>query len=132
MRYRMIVSRALFDFAVTGHGRLRLRSVRFLDDSRIREKNNVLLVSEHGRVEFFLKGSTPVSHLSGEQFRFVAAAARFFGHLPDQERMPVWLWTDSLRTESDPKAGEDTAMSCCREGRMQDGSRQPARVALSL
>ncbi|HFQ91000.1 MAG TPA: hypothetical protein ENK27_13080 [Desulfobulbus sp.] len=112
MQYRMIVSRAMFDFTLSGRGRLKLRSVRFLDDSVVREKNDVLLLSENGGVQFFLKGSTPMSRLSGEQFRFVAAAARFFGHLPDQERMPVWLWADSLQMEPGRAAQPEAAMAC--------------------
>ncbi len=109
MQYRMIVSRAMFDFTVSGGGRLKLRSVRFLDDSVVREKNDVLLVSEQGQVQFFLKGSTPVARLSGEQFRFVAEAARFFGHLPDQKRMPVWLWADALQMEPGATAAQAPA-----------------------
>ena len=112
MRYRMIVSRAMFDFAVSNRGRLKLRSVRFLENSVIQEKNDVLLVSEGGQVQFFLKGSTPVARLSNEQFRFVAAAARFFGHLPDHGRMPVWLWSDSLQMERGPVGKAEPAMAC--------------------
>ncbi len=131
MQYRMIVSRAMFDFTVSGRGRLKLRSVRFLDDAVVREKDNLLLVSERGRVQFFLRGSTPVARLSSEQFRFVAAAARFFGHLPDQERMPVWLWTDSLQVDADRAEGTGPGMSR-RHGNDWHGDSRPAEAALSL
>ncbi len=130
MQYRMIVSRAMFDFTVAGRNRLKLRSVRFLDRSTVRERNGLLLVNEQGRIHFFLRGSTPVARLSGEQFRFVAAAARFFGHLPDQERMPVWLWTDSLRLEPDTAEENRGAGRPSAEGGA--GKRRPVSAALSL
>ncbi len=115
MQYRMIVSRAMFDFDISEQGKLHLQSVRFLSDSMVREKNDVLLVSEQGQVQFFLKGSTPMASLTGEQFRFVAAASRFFGHLPGHDKMPVWLWSDSLEMElgSQHHTMDQKVTSCC-------------------
>lgn len=97
MQYKMIVSRAMFNFDLSEKGQLNLHSVRFLTDNMMRKKNNVLLVTENDNVQFFLNGATPVASLTREQFRFVAAASRFFGYLPDTDKMPVWLWSDSLQ-----------------------------------
>jgi hypothetical protein len=86
----------MFDFELTKKGNLKLESVKFLGNNAIRQKNDLLLVTDRGSVQFFLDRSTPVSHLSGEQFNFISAAARYFGYMPNQEEMPVWLWAGSL------------------------------------
>ncbi len=96
MQYRMIIRRTLFDFIRTTQGRLQLRSVKFLRQGFMEEKNNLLVVRDEDQVQFFVSGAIPVARLSREQVAFVAAAARFFGHLPDQDNLPVWLWADSL------------------------------------
>jgi hypothetical protein len=96
MEYKMIVRQTMFDFTIRKNGTLKLRSVKFLRDGIMKKKDNQLLVSEGGRVDFFVNGKTPVAHLTKKQFRFVTAAARFFGHLPDQKNLPIWLWADSL------------------------------------
>ncbi len=96
MEYKMIVRRTLFDFDLTPKGRVKLRSVRFLNDSVMKKQNDLLLLKENESVQFFLDQKTPVSHLSQKQFRFVSAAAKYFGHFTDQEQLPVWLWAGSL------------------------------------
>ena len=110
MQYKMIVSRAMFDFDLSEKGKLNLQSVRFLTDSMMREKNDVLLVTENDNVQFFLNGATPVARLTREQFQFVAAASRFFGYLPDTDKMPVWLWSDSLQMPISGYREEMTAL----------------------
>jgi hypothetical protein len=97
MQYKMVVRRTLFDFDLTDQGRLKLQSVHFLNDKAMRHHHDLLLVTEESGVQFFLDGDTPVSRLSPEQFRFISAASRYFGHLPDQKEMPVWLWAGSLK-----------------------------------
>ena len=100
MEYKMIVRQTLFAFTQTRKGSLKLKSVKFLRDSIMKKKNDLLLVTENDEVQFFIGGSTPVADLSREQFCFVAAATKFFGHLPDQKQLPVWLWADSLDMSS--------------------------------
>ena len=99
MEYRMIVRQTMFDFKKNEKGALTLNSVKFLRDSFMKRKNNLLLVMEQNKVQFFVGGATPVSELSKEQFRFVTAATKFFGHLPDKKQLPVWLWADSLEMQ---------------------------------
>ena len=96
MQYKMVVRRTMFDFDLTVKGDVKLRSVRFLNESIMRKQNDLLLVTENDTVQFFLDRATPVSHLSKEQFRFISAAARYFGHMPDQKQLPVWLWAGCL------------------------------------
>lgn len=96
MEYRMIIRQTLFDFDQSGAGRLELKSVKFLADSLMKKKNNLLLVREDDAIQFFIGSSTPVARLTGEQFNFVIAATKFFGYLPGQKQLPVWLWADSL------------------------------------
>ena len=96
MEYRMIVRQTMFDFKETKKGKLKLHTVKFLRDSIMKRKNNLLMVTEQNRVQFFVGGATPLAELSREQIRFVTAATKFFGHLPDQKQLPVWLWADSL------------------------------------
>jgi len=101
MQYKMIVRRTLFDFDLTKKGKIKLRSVHFLNDSSMKKHNDLLLVTQDDAVQFFLDRSTPVSRLSGKQFAFISAASRYFGHMPDQEQMPVWLWAGSLDLPKD-------------------------------
>ncbi len=96
MQYKMVVRRTLFDFDLTVQGRVKLRSVRFLNDAAMKQQNDLLLVTENEKVQFFLDRSTPMAHLSQEQFTFVTAAAKYFGYISDQEQLPVWLWAGSL------------------------------------
>jgi len=101
MQYKMVVRRTMFDFDLTEKGNLKLRSVHFLNDSVMKQQNDLLLVTENDAVQFFLDRATPVSRLSREQFQFVSAASRYFGHMPDQEQLPVWLWAGSLDLPED-------------------------------
>jgi hypothetical protein len=103
MQYKMVVRRTLFDFDMTKQGKLKLQSVHFLNDTAMRRQNDLLLVTEGESVQFFLDGATPVSHLSPEQFRFISAASRYFGHVPAQGELPFWLWAGSLEL---PRGGE--------------------------
>ncbi len=96
MEYKMIVRRTMFDFKLTEKGNLKLKSVGFLGNRAMRQQNDLLLVTDKGAVQFFFDRSTPVSHLTSEQFNFISAASRYFGYMPDQEQMPVWLWAGSL------------------------------------
>jgi len=96
MQYKMVVRRTMFDFDLTEKGNVKLRSVRFLNDFIMKKQNDLLLVTENDAVQFFLDRATPLSRLSQEQFKFISAAARYFGHMPDQEQLPVWLWAGSL------------------------------------
>lgn len=97
MQWKIIVSRALFTFAFEAQNVLRLESVRFLDDTVLEQKNDVLLVRNIESIDFFLNGSVPLAALSGEQFRFLAAAARFFGHISGKDKIPLWLWSGALQ-----------------------------------
>ncbi len=111
MQYKMVVRRTMFDFDFTGEGEITLRSVHFLNDAVMKRQNDLLLVTENDVVQFFLDRATPLSHLSREQFKFINAAARYFGHMPDQEQLPVWLWGGSLDVpEKHPQqmAGQQT------------------------
>ena len=101
MQYKMVVRRTMFDFDLMEKGSVRLRSVHFLNDAIMKQHNDLLLVTENDTVQFFLDGATPVAHLSREQFKFVSAASRYFGHMPDQEQLPVWLWAGSLNLPED-------------------------------
>jgi len=101
MEYKMVVRRTLFDFDLSKQGKVKLRSVHFLNDSSMKEHNDLLLVTENDAVQFFLDRSTPVSRLSGKQFAFITAASRYFGHMPNQKQMPVWLWAGSLDLPKD-------------------------------
>ena len=92
MQYKMVVRRTMFDFELTNEGTVKLRSVRFLHDAAMKRQNDLLLVTENDTVQFFVDRATPVAHLSRQQFRFVSAAAKYFGHLTDQKQLPVWLW----------------------------------------
>jgi len=101
MEYKMIIRRTLFDFDLSKQGKVKLRSVHFLNDSRMKEHNDLLLVTENDAIQFFLDRSTPVSSLSGKQFAFITAASRYFGQMPNQKQMPVWLWAGSLDLPED-------------------------------
>lgn len=101
MQYKMVVRRTMFDFDLIEKGNVRLRSVHFLNHAAMKQHNDLLLVTENDTVQFFLDGATPVAHLSREQFKFVSAASRYFGHIPDQEQLPVWLWAGSLDLPED-------------------------------
>lgn len=96
MEYKMIVRQTMFAFKQTEKGKLKLHSVKFLRDSLMKKKNDLLLVTEDSAVQFFVGGKTPLAQLTREQFWFVTAATKFFGNLPDQKQLPVWLWADSL------------------------------------
>jgi hypothetical protein len=96
MQYKMVVRRTMFDFDLTAQGSVKLCSVRFLHDTVMKKQNDLLLVTEDNAVQFFLDRATPVAHLSREQFRFVSAASKYFGHITDEEQLPVWLWAGSL------------------------------------
>jgi len=112
MEYKMIVRRTLFDFYLTKRGRVKLRSVRFLNDTAMKQQNDLLLLTENDAVQFFLDQATPVSHLSREQFRFVSAAAKYFGHFTDQEQLPVWLWAGSLDLPANSLVPANKRISC--------------------
>lgn len=101
MEYKIIVRQTMFDFKEIEKGRVQLQSVKFMREGNMKKKNNLLLITEKNKVQFFINGSTPIAKLSREQFRFVTAVARFFGYLPDQKQLPVWLWADSLELQSD-------------------------------
>jgi len=96
MEYKMIVRQTLFAFNQSQQGKLKLKSVKFLQENIMKKKNSLLLVTENNEVQFFIGGSTPVAKLTREQFKFVTAATKFFGHLPNHKQLPVWLWADSL------------------------------------
>jgi hypothetical protein len=98
MKYRMIVRRTLFDFTMRKNGALKLRGVRFLRDSVMEEKRDCLFVETNGRREMFVSGRTLLRRLSREQFVFVIKAARFFGYLPEQKNLPIYLWADTHMT----------------------------------
>jgi len=95
MEYKMIVRRTLFHFTVRKNGKLKLRGVRFLRDSVMRKEEDRLVVDTEGRREIFISGRTLLARLSREQFVFVTRAARFFGYLPGQKNLPIYLWADS-------------------------------------
>ncbi len=101
MQYKMVVRRTLFDFIMTKKGTLILQSVHFLDDGIMKQHNNLLVVTEDDTVQFFFDGAIPVSSLSREQFKFISSAARYFGHIPDQNQLPMWLWAGSLDIPDD-------------------------------
>jgi len=96
VQYKMVGRRTMFDFELTNEGTVKLRSVRFLHDPAMKWQNDLLLVTENDTVPFFVDRVAPVAHLSRQQFRFVSAAAKYFGHLTDQKQLPVGLWAGSL------------------------------------
>ncbi len=118
MEYRMIVRQTMFDFKKTKKGKLKLHTVRFLRDSIMKHKNNLLVVTEQNRAQFFVGGATLLAELSKEQFSFVTAATKFFGHLPDQKQLPVWLWADSLEMPAER----------CNAHQMEEKTFQPEPV----
>ncbi len=96
VEYKMIIRSTLFSFDLGKNGKVDLRSVRFLGDEAMNQKDNLLLVKDKGAIQFYYDRTTPLSRLSKEQFTFISCAARYFGYLPEQESMPVWLWGGSL------------------------------------
>lgn len=76
-------------------GALKLRGVRFLRDSVMEEKQDRLFVETDGRLEMFVSGRTLLRRLNREQFVFVIKAARFFGYLPEQKNLPIYLWAET-------------------------------------
>jgi len=114
MEYKMIVRRTLFDFDLSEDNRLKLRSVHFLDDAAMRRHNDLLLVTEDETIRFFLDSATPVTRLSPEQFRFISAAARYFGPMPGRDELPFWLWAGSLELP------ENSAAPCSRDRRNRE------------
>ena len=118
MKYKMIVRQTMFAFSFRKNGKLKLCSVRFLRESIMKKKGNRLFVSSDGRMECFISGKTPVARLTGEQFRFVTKAAGFFGYLPDQKNLPIWLWEgDRASAKGVPIPTPDlrlcSAETCC-------------------
>lgn len=111
MQYKMVVRRTLFDFMLLEKGKLKLQSVHFLDEAVMKQHNDLLVITENDTVQFFLDGATPVASLSREQFKFISAAAKFFGHIPDQSQLPVWLWAGSLNIPSDCTAQKTSCPS---------------------
>ncbi|MCK5516914.1 MAG: hypothetical protein KAI39_08575 [Desulfobulbaceae bacterium] len=101
MEYKMVVRKTMFNFDLTGKGNVKLRSVRFLGNAIMKKKNDLLLVTENNSVQFFLDQATPISRLSSQQFKFITAASKYFGYMPDHEQMPVWLWAGSLNLPED-------------------------------
>jgi len=95
MKYRLIIRQTMFEFSFTGQGRLKLKGVNFLPEETMQRRDNQLMVRRNREVQRYLSGTVPMSQLSWEQFRFVAAATRFFGRLPEQPALPVWLYVDS-------------------------------------
>ncbi len=102
MQFKVIISRAMFVFNGIVKGKAQLETVRFLSDTVTSEKNDVLLVAEKGKIDFFLSGSTPLAKISGEQCHCLTAAARFFGHFPGgSDAIPIWFSVDSLEMENE-------------------------------
>ncbi|WP_028583365.1 hypothetical protein [Desulfogranum mediterraneum] len=107
MQFKVIIRRAMFIFGGIVNGKAQLQSVRFLSDTMMQEQNTVLLVKEQGSVDFFLSGSVPVARVSADQFTCLAAAARFFGHLPGSRcSLPIWFGADTLEMEPPAAVGE--------------------------
>ena len=96
MQYKMVVRQTMFDFDLTKNGNLKLLSVHFLHGSIMKKQNDLLLVTLNETIQFFLDRATPLSGLTSEQFKFINAAARYFGYMRNQEQLPVWLWAGSL------------------------------------
>ena len=120
MEYKMVVRKTMFNFDLTKKGNVKLRSVRFLGNAIMRKKNDLLLVTENNSVQFFLDQATPISRLSSRQFKFITAASKYFGVMPDHEQMPVWLWAGSLDLPEDcvgrgddKHAGQVYPAYCC-------------------
>lgn len=118
MEYKMIVRQTMFDFSLRKNGMLKLCSVRFLRENIMKKKGERLFVSSDGRLDYFISGNTPLVQLTREQFRFVIKAARFFGYLPDQKNLPIWLWADHAEhfcVVDNPLAGlrQGRTEACC-------------------
>lgn len=100
MQFKMIMSRAMFVFNGIVKGKAQLESVRFLSDKMMQEQNNVLVVKEKDSVDFFLAGTLPLSKIPKEQFTYLVAVARFFGHVPGSSgNIPMWFGADSLEMD---------------------------------
>ncbi|WP_028581108.1 hypothetical protein [Desulfogranum japonicum] len=99
MEFKMIISRALFTFKGIEKGRAKLQSVRFLSDEMMEEQNSVLMIKGSTRVDFFINGNALLTKMSHEQFKYLAAASRFFGHLPGSSgKIAMWVCTASLQS----------------------------------
>ncbi len=104
MRYRIIVSRAMFDFSFTAK-KLRLNSVRFLGDSQMVSNEGMLLVRDQGGVDAYLPSSTPVAEFSREQLCFAAAVTRFLGFV-NPRQLQLWFWSSRLSVGERPTFAE--------------------------
>lgn len=100
MRFKMIISRALFVFSGIKNGKAQMESVHFLSDDKLEQHNNLLVVKNDQSVDFFLSGTEPLAKMSIEQVGCLVAAARYFGYLPGcREKIPMWFCTDSIAME---------------------------------
>ncbi len=113
MEFKMIISRALFTFKGIENGKATLQSVRFLTDEMMEEQNSVLMIKGKNGVDFFLNGNSLLSKISTEQFKYLTAASRFFGHLPGSSgKISMWICTASLQSQlRKPWRDSDMAVS---------------------
>ncbi len=98
MEYKVIVRRTLFVFKRKDKGGLNLSWIRFLQDNEMITKGQSLILTDSSaRSLHFVSGSVPVKYLSGEQFCFIAEAAKYFGRLSEDDgaKYPIWLGVDS-------------------------------------
>jgi hypothetical protein len=109
MQFKVIISRAMFIFNGIINGKAQLEAVRFIDDDSIHTKNNVLVVNEKGKVDFFLSGATPLANVSKQHCLRLAAAARFFGYHPGMNaNLPFWFSVGSLEMQNHSKGASST------------------------
>ncbi len=107
----MIISRALFTFQGIENGKAKLQSVRFLSETMLEEREDILMVKGEKGVDFFLSGKVPLCRLSSQQFKNLSAASRFFGHFPGNPgKIPMWLCTTSLQASEGGVEDERTAV----------------------
>lgn len=100
MRFKMIISRAMFVFSGIKKGKAQLESVHFITDDMMDGRNNLLVVKREGMVDFFIPGTEPLGRMSTEQIMCLAAAARFFGHLPGSgSSLSMWLGAGTMAME---------------------------------
>ncbi|WP_457573568.1 hypothetical protein [Desulfolithobacter sp.] len=96
MEYRIIASRTLFSFTMTGDT-LDLKGVRFLgEDAVLNGQGRLVIEGENGQLEWFVPGATRVAHLSTDQFCFLARVARYFSSLAGMGDMAGEIWLQSV------------------------------------
>ncbi|PID71857.1 MAG: hypothetical protein CSB34_04965 [Desulfobulbus propionicus] len=103
MRFKMIISRAMFVFSGIKKGKAQLESVHFISDEMMDARGNLMVVKRDGQVDFFIPGTEPLGRISSDQIMCLSAAARFFGPLPGSNS-PLSMWLGAGTMVMEPQA----------------------------